>query len=640
MRAGPYELLELIGEGGMGTVYRGRDPRFDRPVAIKALHPQLKRDPDVVERFKAEAVIQAKLNHPNIVSVLDFVADDQHLAIVMEFVEGVPLNRMIEQSRGPLDPDLVVTLFAQALSGIGFAHAKGLVHRDLKPSNILVQTFDDGEVIARIADFGVAKILGTEKFRTATTAKMGTLAYMSSEHLRSPKSVDARSDLYSLGVTLFEALTGQVPFDADTEYELMRQIVETPVPPVRSLNRSLPPVFDAVVARATAKDPPQRFQTAAEFRDALRMIGADGSARAQPALRAPVPPQPEEPPALQAPPAPVRRGSSSGAFSGRALRNLVPWIIVLSFAGGAAVLIRRASENPAEAPTAPPNPARVPALASPQGRAAATAPPPRPAIPRRVEPGTSLAAIPSSVRRTFDSANDPPGRTDDLPPAELSKLRGVAAWSDEAVKLTVYNGSRWSVAAIEVNLATAEGTRGVQLLPVSGRPLGPRDTGTFVGRAGARPESFGFEIESARGEPFEPLAGVARPGDSTPAASNGAGAAAVSGLEAGRALLRRGSLPEAAHEFVSGLSAGARDRLTVSIAVACSAETIRKAVAAAGHENLFVLPAQVTGRDCYRLCWGLYGTQPEAQAARSALPTYFEGATPRVETLSRVLPGE
>jgi serine/threonine-protein kinase len=269
LRAGPYELLDLIGEGGMGTVYRGRDPRFDRPVAVKLLHPQLGRNQDVVERFKAEAVIQAKLNHPNIVSVLDFVADEQQFAIVMEFVEGTPLDRLIESSHGPLAPDLVATVFSQVLSGIGFAHARGLVHRDLKPSNVLVQTFDDGGVLAKIADFGVAKILGSEKLRTATTAKMGTLAYMSPEHLRSPKNVDARSDLYSLGVALFEALTGRVPFDADTEYELMRQIVETPVPSVRSLNASLPPAFDAIVSRATAKDPAHRFQTAAEFKDAL-----------------------------------------------------------------------------------------------------------------------------------------------------------------------------------------------------------------------------------------------------------------------------------------------------------------------------------------------------------------------------------
>jgi tRNA A-37 threonylcarbamoyl transferase component Bud32 len=277
MNVGTYELRDLIGEGGMGAVYRGRDPRFDRPVAIKVLHPHFQRNPDIVARFKAEAVIQAKLNHPNIVSVLDFVADDQHLAIVMEFVEGIPLDRMIEQGNGPLDPDLVVDLFGQALSGIGFAHSKGLVHRDLKPSNILVQTFDDGDLLAKIADFGVAKILGTEKLRTATTAKMGTLAYMSPEHLRSPKCVDARSDLYSLGVTLFEALTGRVPLDADTEYELMRQIVETPVPPARSLNASLPPAFDAILARATAKDPAERYQSAAAFRDALRVVtGRDG----------------------------------------------------------------------------------------------------------------------------------------------------------------------------------------------------------------------------------------------------------------------------------------------------------------------------------------------------------------------------
>jgi serine/threonine-protein kinase len=267
-RIGSYEVEGVIGEGGMGTVYLGRDPRFDRAVAIKVLHEQFQRDPGVVERFKSEAVIQAKLNHPSIVTVHDFVADGSILAIVMERVEGQSLSEIIERGAGPLAPARAVRLMDQMLSALGYAHSRGLVHRDIKPSNVLVQSFGTDE-IAKVMDFGIAKILGTEKHRTATSAKMGTLAYMSPEHVRSPREVDVRSDVYSLGVVLYEMLTGRMPFDADSEYELMRQIVRDPAPDPRSLVPSLPGSFSMVVAKGLEKDPAARFPTCEEMREAL-----------------------------------------------------------------------------------------------------------------------------------------------------------------------------------------------------------------------------------------------------------------------------------------------------------------------------------------------------------------------------------
>ncbi|MCL4818299.1 MAG: protein kinase [Vicinamibacteria bacterium] len=260
----------------MGSVYRGRDPRFDRAVAIKVLHDQFRHDPGVVERFKSEAVIQAKLNHPHIVSVLDFVADDRHLAIVMEHVEGVALDGLIAESAGALDLERVARLMDQVLMAISYAHKRGLVHRDIKPSNILVQRLDDQE-FGKVTDFGIAKILGSDKLRTATGAKMGTLAYMSPEHVISPKSLDLRSDIYSLGVVLFEALTGSVPFDAESEYELMRQIVESPV------ERALEKVpadsagLQGVLGRALAKRPADRFESCDEMAGALRRSLSAGS---------------------------------------------------------------------------------------------------------------------------------------------------------------------------------------------------------------------------------------------------------------------------------------------------------------------------------------------------------------------------
>ena len=264
-RIGQYEILDLLGDGGMGSVYRGRDPRFDRPVAIKVLHPQLARDPGIVERFRSEAVIQAKLRHPSIVMVHDFVAEGAVLAIVMEMIEGTSLAGVLEKARGPMAPARAVRLMTQILSAMAYAHRQQLVHRDIKPSNVLVELLD-GEEVAKVMDFGIAKILGTEKLKTATGATMGTLSYMSPEQVRSPKNVDARSDIYSLGVVLYEMLTGRTPFDADSEYELMDRIVREEPPVPSRVIQGIPPSFDAVVRRAMAKQPEDRYLDCATFR--------------------------------------------------------------------------------------------------------------------------------------------------------------------------------------------------------------------------------------------------------------------------------------------------------------------------------------------------------------------------------------
>ncbi len=266
---GSYEIVSLLGDGGMGSVYKARDPRFDRLVAVKLLHPHYQRDPGIVQRFRAEAVIQAKLNHPGIVRVIDFVDNGDELAMVQEYVEGRPLSAILDGSPTGLGESLASDLTCQVLSALGHAHARGLVHRDIKPANILVWE-SEGQRVAKVTDFGIAKILGDDKKMTATGAKMGTLAYMSPEHIRSPKSVDARSDLYSVGVTLYEMLSGRLPFPQDTEYELMRHVLEVEPPP---LPASAPPVsarLQAILDRSLAKDPTDRFASAEEFAAALR----------------------------------------------------------------------------------------------------------------------------------------------------------------------------------------------------------------------------------------------------------------------------------------------------------------------------------------------------------------------------------
>ena len=267
-RIGRYEIQDLLGDGGMGSVYRGRDPRFDRPVAIKVLHSHYSRDPLIVERFKAEAVIQAKLAHPHIVTVLDFIDEPGMVAMVMQYVSGHPLDEVIRAARGVLDPARCIALMDQILWAIGFAHENGIVHRDLKPSNVVVTALG-GRESAIVMDFGIAKILGEEKAKTATGAKMGTLAYMSPEQIRSPKTVDQRSDVYSLGVMLYEMVAGRVPFEAESEFDVQRQIIfEMPVSP-RKLAPAIPEGMAVAIEKAIGKEPSQRFQSCKEFSEAI-----------------------------------------------------------------------------------------------------------------------------------------------------------------------------------------------------------------------------------------------------------------------------------------------------------------------------------------------------------------------------------
>lgn len=306
-RIGGYEVIGLIGEGGMGVVYRARDPRFDRVVAVKVLHPQLRREPGVTERFRTEAVIQAKLQHPHIVNVLDFVEEGELLAIVQEYVAGQPLDTLL-RARGAQGPAWAVHVVGQVAGALGHAHASGLVHRDVKPSNILVSDLD---FHAKVTDFGIAKVLGTEKLRTATGARMGTLAYMSPEQIRSPKHLDQRTDVYALGAVLYEVLTGQPPFDADTEYELMERILKEP-PPRPPILAGEAAGLALVIETAMAKDPTRRYPSCLEMRQALVASGAPGGHDLAP------PPAPIARPVTMASPVPAPLGRPGASERGGA----------------------------------------------------------------------------------------------------------------------------------------------------------------------------------------------------------------------------------------------------------------------------------------------------------------------------------
>ncbi len=257
-----YLVIDQIGEGGMGVVYRAQDTVLDRMVALKVLPPHLLQNPDFLRRIRNEAMAQARLQHPNIITLYSVLELPVGFVLVMEYVSGQTLQQRL-QGGGALDPGEAVWIFEQALQGLSFAHQKGIVHRDLKPDNIFL-TDKHG---VKIMDFGVARIVDGREV-TRSRSVVGTLLYISPEQING-RNADFRSDIYTLGITLFEALTGRLPFERKSDYALMHaHVLETPPNP-RHIKRNLPHEIEKVILRAIEKDPDKRYQTADEFRVSL-----------------------------------------------------------------------------------------------------------------------------------------------------------------------------------------------------------------------------------------------------------------------------------------------------------------------------------------------------------------------------------
>ena len=256
---GNYKIIDKIGEGGMGAVFKGVDMMLEREVAIKMLRPELAQQPAVVERFRTEAVTLAKLNHSNVATLHSFFRQDADFFMVMEFVRGRTLDEVI-RSQGAMQSARAIELFCMALEGIDHAHKMGIVHRDIKPANMMLT--ETGSI--KVMDFGIARVLGTDRL-TKAGHLIGTVEYMSPEQVRGEET-DARSDIYSLGILLYEMLTGRVPFNSTSEYELMRcQIEDAPAPP-RSHAPHIPLPVEQAIMRSLAKKREARYQSANEFR--------------------------------------------------------------------------------------------------------------------------------------------------------------------------------------------------------------------------------------------------------------------------------------------------------------------------------------------------------------------------------------
>ena len=267
--SGRYELTHLVARGGMALVYRAVDRELDRAVALKVLFPELSVDRAFVERFRREAQAAANLSHPNIVPVFDWGEDDGAYFIVMEFIEGKPLSAVLREEP-PMEPERIARIGAGVAAALAFAHRHGVVHRDVKPGNILITP--EGDV--KVTDFGIARAVNTEESLTQTGAVMGTAAYFSPEQAEG-KGVDARSDIYSLGVVLYEMAVGRPPFTGDSPVAVAsKHVRDHPVLP-RVANPAVPVAFEAVVMKAMSKNPADRYASAEELRaDLLRF--ADG----------------------------------------------------------------------------------------------------------------------------------------------------------------------------------------------------------------------------------------------------------------------------------------------------------------------------------------------------------------------------
>lgn len=263
---GNYKIQEKLGEGGMGAVYKGVDTMLDREVAIKALRPELASQTAVVERFRSEAVTLAKLHHPNIATLYSLFRQGDELYMVLEYVRGETLDSIL-QRRGALSAEEVIPVFCQILDGINHAHEFGIIHRDIKPANMMLT--DKG--ILKVLDFGIARLLGSNRMTRAGNI-IGTLEYMAPEQVKGQET-DARSDIYALGMMLYEVLTGRLPFDTENEFELMRRQIEEVPPSPRVLNPAIPVEVEAAIMRSIQKNPDHRFQIAGDFRQALLSAG-------------------------------------------------------------------------------------------------------------------------------------------------------------------------------------------------------------------------------------------------------------------------------------------------------------------------------------------------------------------------------
>ena len=397
-RVGDYEILQILGAGGMGRVYKVRNVLSDRIEAMKVLLPDLEGNPGLADRFMREIKVQASLDHPNIAALHTALRIENQLMMLMEYVEGVTLDTLMEA--GPIPIDKAADCIAQVLSALAYAHARGVVHRDLKPANMMITPSG----VVKLMDFGIAKMTADRKL-TQTGSTVGSLYYMSPEQIKGAVDLDPRSDLYSLGVSLYEVVTGARPFQGDSEYSIMAAHLQKNPPPPIEISPNLPTGLNEIILQALEKDPTKRFQTADAFRNALLYVckPAQAAASATPQAKAVQPP-----PKIAAPPPPPP--AAQNARSHRGLWIAIGAVIAIAVIAVVAMQIpkfrKTAAENTpaATSEVATPVPASNPAVQPTEQQApvspaasqeSSTQPPPAEVAPAR----TTAPSVPSAQLR-------------------------------------------------------------------------------------------------------------------------------------------------------------------------------------------------------------------------------------------------
>jgi tRNA A-37 threonylcarbamoyl transferase component Bud32 len=353
---GKYQLLDRLGRGGMADVYKGYQPGLDRYVAVKVMHPHLSEDANFITRFRREAKSVAELHHANIVQVFDFDVQADNYYMVMEYIEGgLTLKQRLQDlaDHGTrLSIDQTLDIIAKLADALAYAHNLGMIHRDIKPANVLLASLDRPV----LSDFGIARLLN-ETGLTSSGVLIGTPAYMSPEQGRGER-IDGRSDIYSLGIVLYEMLTGQPPYDADTPYAIILKHINDPLTPPHLLIDPMPEVVERVVLKCLAKNPDDRFASMAELRDALRgaqsAIGTQRTTNTLQVAAATLSPQKSQPavPPTVATPAPEPIVPES--VPGQAGRGLKPAYVIGGAVGVIALLIVAIVLIIAPRPPAPP----------------------------------------------------------------------------------------------------------------------------------------------------------------------------------------------------------------------------------------------------------------------------------------------
>jgi predicted Ser/Thr protein kinase len=470
-RIGRYQITGEIGKGAMGLVYKATDPNIGRTVALKTMRLDVHgmESEEMLRRFRNEARAAGLLNHPNIVTIYDAGEQEGIFYIAMEFIEGRTLQEILKVER-VLNPDKTADIIRQVCAGLDYAHARGIVHRDVKPANIMVQAGGT----AKIMDFGIAKSAGTGI--TSTGQVMGTPNYMSPEQVKG-RPVDGRSDLFSVGVILYECLTGERPFAGENVTTIIYKLVNENPPAPSDLDVTVPPAISAVVMRALAKTPETRFQSGTDLAWALSMHGAPGEAPettpmvtpptgistgARAAAMAPAAATPAAAPAPQmakldstvmrpvapAPAPPPRKSRATTAVLAAAL------VIVLAAVGYIAL-------RPKPGVPAPAQPAAA-TTASPAAASGATPPAAPPATETSAQPGAPAPQVPPATPPAESAAKPSAAKSAEPPPASAGELRvtskppGAAATIDgrgDPAWITPFTAPRLKPGAHRVTLS-------------------------------------------------------------------------------------------------------------------------------------------------------------------------------------------